>query len=81
VFQKLVRDVAIETSRPSIEFYRSRKVIDLLLPVKRERSAASSRAKGFAQPPSRSGCTLTHTRSCHALNSSVPGRPGIRRCQ
>jgi hypothetical protein len=34
VFQKVVKDAAADTSRPSIEFYRSRNVIDLLLPVK-----------------------------------------------
>src|ERR1700674_3910750 len=59
-------------------------------PVDRERSvihgdlphsAESSWARAVAQPPSRKGCTFTQTRSCHSLNSSVPGRPGIRRCQ
>ena len=43
--------------------------------------AESSWARDLAQPPSRSGCTFTQTRSCHWFNSSVPCRPGSRRCQ
>ncbi len=45
------------------------------------RSVASSCETAVAQPPSRSGCTFTQTRSCHSFSSSVPGRPRIRRCQ
>ena len=41
----------------------------------------SSCASEVAQPPSRNGCTFTQTRFCHSFNSSVPGRPGIARCQ
>ena len=32
-FDELAKDAAVDASRPSIEFYRSRDVIDLLLPV------------------------------------------------
>ena len=32
-FEKLAKQTSVDTSRPSIEFYRSRNVIDLLLPV------------------------------------------------
>jgi hypothetical protein len=41
----------------------------------------SSYANVLAQPPSRNGCTFTHTRPCHSFNSSVPARAGIPRCQ
>lgn len=34
VFKPLVKQSALDTSRPSIEFYRSRGVVDLLLPVR-----------------------------------------------
>ena len=46
-----------------------------------QRIRLSTRAKSFAQPPSRNGCTFTHTLPCHSLSSKVPRRPGIRRCQ
>lgn len=75
MLKPLVKQAAPDTSRPSIEIYRSGAVIDLLLPVGMTgagwssqlierysaRRAASSCARAVAQPPSRSGCTFNQT--------------------